>query len=159
MADYRGSHLLKHSFSKKLFTFLVIVLCLVFLDSRSGGTAGWERASPCSDPTWGWAGNDPVGNTKEITIADYSPQLRYVFHGEIAWDTSMGSTQGEIRLKKPGENNWNCVERWSNPPGRAKIKVDVTRFITGNGIYSVEWKYQYGKSGVCIIKSDILPDR
>jgi len=138
---------------------LIITLLLVSLLAGNEARAQWQRASPCSDPLWGWAGLDPVNNIYELAIRDHHPEFRYAFHGEIAWDPNMGSTRGEIRLRRSVENKWQQIETWRNPPGRAKIQVDITKYINGNGRYLVEWKYLSGVSGICIIRSEIVPAR
>lgn len=155
MADKRTEERLRKTIALKLLLFIAIVgLGFAVVDVA---LADWERTSPCSDPSWGWAGLDPVKNRYEFTITKWLPEARYKFIGEIAWDPNMGSTKGEILIRKNDEKAWQKIEKWTNPPGRAKIQVDVTDFIKSNGTYQIEWKYISGRSGICIIKSDIVP--
>ncbi len=152
-----------HKRLRKMTAFkLMIFSTIVGLGIAVGGVAlaDWERTSPCSDPSWRWAGSDPLNNRHEILIINWLPETRYKFIGEIAWDPNMGSTRGEILLRKIDEKSWHIIEKWGEPtppPGRAKIQVDVSEFIKSNGTYQIEWKYKSGRSGICIIRSDIVP--
>ncbi len=87
----------------------------------------------------------------------WKPGVKYVFHGELSWDPNLLSTQGRIFLKKKGTTLNQRIADWSNPPINAVIEQDITKYVDGNGTYIIEWQYMGGRSGVCIMRSEITP--
>ena len=143
---------------KRVAVFYLLLICIGSITAGSRIVyCAWERASPCSDSNWGWAGLDPIKNIYNITIENWDKEFRYIFKGEIAWDPNQGSTRGDVVLLVPGKEKEIIIDSWNNPPGRALSKVDITDYVKGNGEYKIIWKYKGGKSGVCIIDVDISP--
>jgi hypothetical protein len=140
----------------QLFSFLKIFILLSLFFPNNAMAQGWTRTLPCGDPnTIGWAGNDPVGNVIRTTVSKWSPNLKYFFYGKLAWDKRQGTTRGDILLKR-GDVVIATIDKWVDPPGQAEIRKDITQYITGNGTYSIDWRYTGGASGICIMKSEIV---
>lgn len=133
---------------------IIFIICL-FLPNNVIAQ-GWTRTIPCEDlNTIGWAGNDPVGNVILSPVNNWSPKSKYIFYGKLAWDKKQNTTRGNILLKK-GDSTIATIADWVDPPGQSEIKKDITQYITGNGTYSIEWRYTGGASGICIMKSEIV---
>lgn len=138
---------------------VIITMVIMFL-LPSAGFCQIKRAFPCGDPnTIGWAGNSPDNNVIPATVTKWEPNLRYSFYGKFAWDKRQKTTNGEILLKKDGTLITQIASWNSSAPGTASIEQDITKYITGPGTYSVEWKYTGGNSGACILQSEISPSR
>jgi len=139
----------------RLIVFSALV-CTALLFSASGSIADdWKKASTCNVQAIGRSDVDSADNVYTYMIDNWKPDVRYIFHGELTWDTNLGNTQGRIILKKKGTSLEQRIADWSNPPGESEIEQDITKYIDSNGTYIVEWKFMSGKSGVCIMKSEI----
>jgi len=143
---------MKHS------TLLFAFICTALIFSATGAIAeDWQKASSCSMQAIGKAEPNSTENTYSYYIGDWKPGVKYVFRGELSWDPNLISTHGRIFLKKKGTTLNQRIADWSNPPINAVIEQDVTRYIDGNGSYTIEWQYMGGRSGVCIMRSEITP--
>ena len=141
----------------RLILFYVL-LCTALIFSASGSIAdSWERTSQCPPQAIGRADENPYKNVFTTKIKKWRRTAKYTFHGELFWDKSLRSTQGRIFLKKKGTTMNQRIADWSNPPETAVIEQDITKYIDGKGTYFIEWKYMSGRSGVCIMRSEITP--
>ncbi len=137
----------------------ISLLCTAIILSAGVSLADdtWRKTSSCSAQSVGRADPDaaPSETVFAYTIEDWKPTTKYVYRGELSWNANQGNTQGRIILKKKGTTLNQRIADWSNPPAEAEIEQDITRYVDGNGTYIVEWNYMSGKSGVCIMRSDI----
>lgn len=134
------------------------IFCTAIIFTASGSIAAdWKKTSSCNVQAIGRSDVDSADNVYSYIIDNWKPDAKYIFHGELTWDTNLGNTQGRIILKKKGTSLEQRIADWSSPPGGAEIEQDITKYIDGNGTYIVEWKYMSGKSGVCIMRSEITP--
>jgi hypothetical protein len=136
------------------------LLCTALIFSASGSIAAdWKKTSSCNVLAIGRSDDVSADNVYSFIVDDWKPTVKYIFHGELSWDTNLGNTQGRIILKKKGTSLEQRIADWTNPPGGAEIEQDITKYIDGNGTYVVEWVYMGGKSGVCIMRSEITKEQ
>src|SRR5512141_2557599 len=141
----------------RLILFYVL-FCTTLIFTASGSIAdSWNKTSPCGPQSLGMCNADSEDITFTFKVEKWKPTVKYYFHGELGWDTSLGSTQGRIFLKKKGTSLDKRIADWSNPPETAAIEQDITKYIDGNGTYIIQWKYMGGRTGVCIMRSEINP--
>ena len=134
------------------------LFCMALIFSATGVIAAdWQKTSSCSIQAIGRSDADSADNVYTYAIDNWKPDVKYAFHGQLSWDTSLGKTQGRIILKKKGTTLEERIADWSNPPGESEIEQDITKYIDGNGTYTIEWVFMSGKTGVCIMKSEITP--
>ncbi len=141
----------------RMIEFFALFCTALILSAGVAIADDWQKASSCSMLSIGKADPNSTENTYSYYIGDWKPGVKYVFRGELSWDPNLLSTQGRIFLKKKGTTLNQRIADWSNPPINAVIEQDVTRYIDGNGTYTIEWQYMGGRSGVCIMRSEITP--
>ena len=141
----------------RLIIFFALLCTALIYSAGVSADDIWKKTSSCSAQSVGKAdaASSPEDSIFAYTIENWKPTTKYVYHGELSWDPNLINTQGRIILKKKGTSLEQRIADWSNPPINAEIEQDITRYVDGNGTYIIEWQYMGGRSGVCIMRSEI----
>ena len=105
-----------------------------------------------------WVGMTP-SKVQWLGTVPLSQAHKAVFHGELRWTPEIqgerNSTYGIVRLEVDGQRH--TIYEWSSPNTAVfEFDVPIAQYLKGtSGKYRIEWAYTNGKSGICIVRSEI----